>query len=236
MLIYKKGVKENLSKNFKSSEFDCKCNQCNSTQIDPLLVAFLQKIRDRFNAPVVINSAYRCAVHNKAVGGAKNSKHLYGSAADIVVNGVKPVEVAKYAESIGVLGIGLYENFVHIDTRIQKSFWYSNAQEYRSTFGGINLVKSFKTAAVADGFKFKNSVTYNWDTDCETVAKSAICKKRLTYKYKNLTKFLQLRLGITADGKFGSNTKTAVINFQKLTGLTPDGIVGINTWKKLLGV
>ena len=46
-----------------------------------------------------------------------------------MVEGIHPSEVAKFAESIGILGIGLYETnsdgyFVHIDTRTTKSFWY----------------------------------------------------------------------------------------------------------------
>ena len=35
------------------------------------------------------------------------------------------------------------------------------------------------------------------------------------------------------DGIFGNNTKNAVIRFQRANGLTADGIVGCNTWKKL---
>ena len=90
---------------------------------------YLQQIRTHFGKPVHINSGYRCATHNKKVGGAKASKHATGQAADIKINGVAPSEIAKYAESIGVLGIGLYETnsdgyFVHIDTRTTKSFWY----------------------------------------------------------------------------------------------------------------
>ncbi len=234
--IYAKGKGEQLSKNFKSLEFDCKCNQCSLTKIDPLLVGFLQKIRDHFNTPVVINSAYRCAVHNGKVGGAKNSKHLYGSAADIVVKGVEPIEVAKYAESIGVFGIGLYDTFVHIDTRISKSFWYSHSQEYRATFLDASLIKRFQTAALADGFTLMSGADGIWGKECEAVANKAILKKRVVYKYKNLTKLIQKCLGVTADGKFGTNTKNAVINFQKQNGLNPDGIVGVNTYKRLLGV
>ena len=52
----------------------------------------------------------------------------------------------------------------------------------------------------------------------------------------NITKLLQERLGITADGIFGSDTKAAVISYQKANGLSADGIVGPNTWKKLLGL
>ena len=38
-----------------------------------------------------------------------------------------------------------------------------------------------------------------------------------------------------ADGDFGSATNEAVRNYQKAKGLSVDGIVGKNTWNKLLG-
>ena len=58
----------------------------------------------------------------------------------------------------------------------------------------------------------------------------------------NITRILQQRLtdlgfntkGI--DGIFGQNTKKAVMNFQKSRKLLVDGIVGRNTWSKLLGL
>lgn len=37
----------------------------------------------------------------------------------------------------------------------------------------------------------------------------------------------------TADGKFGANTVTAVKNFQRISNLTADGIIGADTWVKL---
>lgn len=139
---YDKTSSDKLSANFKVSEFKCKGSGCcNTILVDEELVTTLQKIRDHFGAAVTINSGYRCPVHNKNVGGASGSQHVKGKAADIVVRGVKPAEVAKYAESIGVRGIGLYEtdsdgHFVHVDTRTNKSFWYGQKNEYRSTFGG----------------------------------------------------------------------------------------------------
>ena len=36
--------------------------------------------------------------------------------------------------------------------------------------------------------------------------------------------------------EFWTNTKAAVISYQKANGLSADGIVGPNTWKKLLGL
>jgi GH24 family phage-related lysozyme (muramidase) len=52
----------------------------------------------------------------------------------------------------------------------------------------------------------------------------------------NITKLLQERLGVNADGIFGQLTKQAVINFQYAHGLVADGIVGQKTWAKLLGL
>ena len=44
-------------------------------------------------------------------------------------------------------------------------------------------------------------------------------------------KYLQNKLGITADGDFGPKTKAAVVAFQNKHGLVADGIVGPKTWK-----
>lgn len=243
---YKKGSTEKLSTNFTVKEYCCKGNGCCSTvKIDDKLADYLQKIRSHFGAPVTINSGYRCSTHNKAVGGASSSYHTKGMAADIAVKGVKPAEVAKYAESIGVLGIGLYETdkdgyFVHIDTRTNKSFWYGQAQAYRSTFGGkkdTTNIKEWQTAAIKDGYSMPSGSDGIWGKECEAVAKKAICKKHtFGYKNKNLTKIIQKAVGATVDGKFGNDTKAAVIKWQKLMGLVADGVVGYNTWRKILGV
>ena len=237
--VYSNTKDKRLSKNFRVLEFACKGNDCNTVKIDTNLIEYLQNIRDHFEKAVTINSGYRCSKHNKRVGGATASYHVKGQAADIVVEGVKPLEVAKYAESIGVLGIGLYDNFVHIDTRTKKSFWRGNAQIKQDTFGCLVSkvkVKEWQKAAIADGFKLKSGADGIWGDECIAVAKKAICKKRIAYTYKSLTKLVQKAIGVTQDGKFGEETKTAVIESQKSVGLTADGVVGINSWKKILGV
>lgn len=250
---YVKGKSVQLSTNFRSTEFDCHGSGCCSkTLIDEKLVEYLQKIRDHFGKPIIISSGYRCERHNRSVGGATASKHKQGMAADIMVTDVKPAEVAKYAESIGILGIGLYETnkdgfFVHIDTRTSKSFWYGQGQAYRSTFGGAPVkstsyksiaVLRWQNAAIQDGFKFpKYGADGAWGAECETVARQAICKKRVGwYRYKNLTKIIQEVIGVTADGKFGNDTRAAVTKWQAANGLVADGAVGLNSWKKILGI
>ena len=101
-----------------------------------------------------------------------------------------------------------------------------------------NLVLEWQKAAIADGYKFpKYGADGKWGAESAAVAKQAICKKEAVgYKNKNLTKFIQNQLGITADGLYGNNTRNAVILYQKKNGLTPDGVVGYNTWTKMLGV
>lgn len=245
---FKKGVSTQLRANFRSTEFDCHgVGCCNETLVDMQLVEYLQKIRDHFGKPIIISSGYRCERHNRSVGGATASKHKAGMAADIMISGVSPSEVAKYAESIGVKGIGLYETakdgyFVHIDTRVTKSFWYGQDQKYRSTFGGAAAssvsVKQWQKAAMADGFKFpRYGADGAWGAECETVARQAICKKRVGwYRYKNLTKIIQQVIGVTQDGKFGNDTRAAVIKWQAANGLAADGAVGLNSWKRILGI
>ena len=99
-------------------------------------------------------------------------------------------------------------------------------------------VLEWQKAAIADGFKFpKYGADGEWGSECESVAKKAVCKKQvLGYKYENLTKIIQKIVGVDADGKFGAKTKEAVVEWQKTNGLTVDGVVGINTWKKILEV
>lgn len=48
-----------------------------------LIVNVLQPLRDAYGKPLYVNSGFRCERLNKAVGGAANSQHLYGQAADI---------------------------------------------------------------------------------------------------------------------------------------------------------
>ena len=113
-----------LSENFKVKEF-ASTDGTDPIFIAPELVEVLQKIRTHFNKPVTINSAFRTAARNAAVGGAKYSQHQYGTAADIVVSGIAPKDVAAYAEKLmpNTGGIGIYSTFTHIDVRKEKSRW-----------------------------------------------------------------------------------------------------------------
>lgn len=124
-----------LTKNFNKKEFDCKCGcEMPSSVFYEIeeLANELQIIRDSFNAPIQINSAYRCPSHNKAIGGVSNSQHVLGKASDIVIKGYTPNEVADQLEIMledeclfpfHLGGIGKYNTFTHIDIRPKKARW-----------------------------------------------------------------------------------------------------------------
>lgn len=105
-------------KYFKPKEMQCK-DGSKEMLISSELMILLEDIRKHFNAPVKVNSGYRTPEWNKKVGGAKNSYHCKGMAADINVKGHKTKEVAKYAsERLGNRGgVIQYTNFVHVDVR-----------------------------------------------------------------------------------------------------------------------
>ena len=126
----KKDGSNKLSANFVVSEFACK-DGSDKVLIDTNLVAILQKIRDHFGKAVTINSAYRNAAYNRKVGGVSNSQHVKGTAADICISGVAPVEVAKYVEYMMPKkgGIGVYSGFVHVDVRTSRSRWTNYGKE-----------------------------------------------------------------------------------------------------------
>ena len=116
-----------LSKNFSRSEFACP--HCGEVEIDPLLVATLQRIRDK-SGPVVVTSGYRCPVHNEAVGGVNNSQHIYGRAADIYVPGMSQAALLALVREMTVnediyagyaYAIKNSKRAVHVDVRIPES-------------------------------------------------------------------------------------------------------------------
>lgn len=265
---YAKSSKIKLSNNFSSYEFRCGLGSpcsCTTTLIDEKLVEYLQKIRDHFGKPITITSGYRCSSYNARIGGASGSRHTKGEAVDFKVEGVAPLKVAQYAESIGVLGIGLYEgsdgNFVHIDTRTYKSFWYGHAQAYRSTFGTYKATNTTTTAtssgstssaASSSSYSLKQFVTdvqkatgagVDGVAGPETLSKTKTLSKSCNSRHA-LVEAVQKRLIALdynpgkADGVYGAQTAYAVAKYQSDNKCTSDGIITAKgkTWMKLLGL
>jgi hypothetical protein len=207
---YKRKDKARLSENFRLDEFKCKCGKCDPVLVDDQLIIYLQKIRDHFGKRVNVNSGYRCAKHNAdpKVGGSPSSHHVKGMAADIRVEGVTPEEVARYAESIGIQRIGLYDNFVHIGSDSKKRFWLGHRGEAVGTF---EKTVTLKLPVLKKGSR----------------GDSVMALQTLLEGY-----------GYTDRGGWGTfdnATEMALKEYQRDCEIAVDGSCGKVTWSSLLG-
>jgi uncharacterized protein YcbK (DUF882 family) len=125
---YDKGVKVAVSKKFSSIDFDCHCSEpdCKYTFVDDLLTECLDLLWD-LAGPFKINSGFRCKTHNAAIGGAKDSFHMKGMAADCCsLKGYNGKAMSVYADQILPFangGIGIYFQFCHCDVRKGRARW-----------------------------------------------------------------------------------------------------------------
>jgi len=242
---YKKGDNQKIATNFRAREFDCQgTGCCSTTPIDEKLVQYLQQIRTHFGKPVYL-TAYRCRTHNARTPNASpNSRHIYGQAADFHIDGVSPEEIAKYAESIGVKGIGLYDTFVHIDTRETKSFWYSHAQQYRTTFGGAPAAEEYPLEQFVRDVQGVTGSEVDGKAGPETIGNTVTISARVNRSHPVVV-FVQKRLYALgykqvgdADGTAGPMFDEAMKAFQRDNDCTADGEATAKkkTWRKLLGM
>lgn len=89
-------------------------------RLNPGLVSILENIARQFGRPLHIISGYRSPTYNARVGGAKRSTHMTGRAVDITLAGISfqdRLKLIQLASAAGAVGIGLYNNSLHIDNR-----------------------------------------------------------------------------------------------------------------------
>lgn len=63
----------------------------------------LQPLRDMLGKPITITSGFRNKLLNQKVGGASNSQHLYGQAADIIVLGMEVEDLYNYIKNSNLI-------------------------------------------------------------------------------------------------------------------------------------
>lgn len=120
-----------LSAHFMLSEFAMRdgtlpplgCTQA----LRRLCVEVLEPMRVRYGR-CTVTSGYRTTAHNRSVGGARRSRHLYEDyplepAADVRFVTGTPEMWAALAMSMKVGGVGLYPGHVHLDQRRVLSRW-----------------------------------------------------------------------------------------------------------------
>ena len=120
-----------LTTNFSLNEFN-KRNYNVPTDVLRNLIELaknLQVLRDEVKKPIKITSGYRPAELNAKVGGASQSRHITGQAADLKIEGYTPKQVAAIIEKLIAAGkmkqggIGTYSTWVHYDVRGTAARW-----------------------------------------------------------------------------------------------------------------
>lgn len=108
-------------KSFKLDEF--RCRHCRALKLNIDLLLHLERLRAQ-TGTLIVTSGYRCPTHNRNVGGARNSQHLKGTAADLKGTEMSPSNVHSKANSLFTGGgVGKYNTFTHVDVRGYRSRW-----------------------------------------------------------------------------------------------------------------
>lgn len=99
---------------FRQDEF--RCPHCDVVIVSAFLIHKLNKIREAFGKPMIVNSGYRCEYWNEKVGGKPNSAHRKGTAADIQCSSSHDrLLLIRLALEVGFTRIGVGKDFIHLD-------------------------------------------------------------------------------------------------------------------------
>jgi uncharacterized protein YcbK (DUF882 family) len=120
-----------LTNNFNLNEFNKHNFPLNETILRNIqeLAKNLQVLRDEVKKPIKITSGYRDSSFNKKIGGATQSRHITGQAADLKIEGYTPKQVAAIIEKLiasGKMkqgGLGIYSTWIHYDVRGTAARW-----------------------------------------------------------------------------------------------------------------
>ena len=131
---YKSADNTQLTAHFNVSEFRCKCGGNHDTLLDDELVHKLEQLYKALNcSKIIVNSGYRCASHDKNVGGNGSGQHTKGTAADIVCYDSSGKKISSKivccaAQDIGFSGIANIDSTytaTHVDVRTGVK-WYGD--------------------------------------------------------------------------------------------------------------
>ena len=107
--------------------------------IRALVETVLQPLRDYLGTTVIINSGYRCEALNKLLGGARNSQHRKGEAADIRSPFFTTYQLASIIKLLGLPfdQLILYPTFVHVSHKLKGE--QRNQVLYDSSYKGKKI-------------------------------------------------------------------------------------------------
>lgn len=137
--VSKLGRDYKISTNFKLSEFQSK-DGADKVLYSEELLAKLEEARAYGGFTISVNSGYRSPAHNKRVGGATNSNHTKGMAADVVFRKDGEIVDAKLVcclcQSLGFNGVAyISANAVHLDVS-NRTYRGDERKGYGNNVGG----------------------------------------------------------------------------------------------------
>ncbi|MFC0434800.1 D-Ala-D-Ala carboxypeptidase family metallohydrolase [Kutzneria buriramensis] len=117
---------DRVSGTFNDGKVSAAAAKENARRLMYKLEALRKKLGDK---PITVNSGFRSIQHNKDIGGASDSMHLYGNAADLDVPGVSNKTVYQHAETCGFSGLEKWEtDHQHVDSRadLGRAWWWED--------------------------------------------------------------------------------------------------------------
>lgn len=109
-------------KYFNVSEFDCQ--HTGDNMMSPGFIMKLDRLREVCGFPFVITSGYRSPKHPIEAAKSSPGTHTMGIAADIAIRGGwQRFKLVDEALAAGFTGIGVGEDFIHLDTRQFPMMW-----------------------------------------------------------------------------------------------------------------
>jgi hypothetical protein len=251
---YVKDRNTQLTAHLKVSEFK---SYTDTILIESELPVYMEKIRDKITeyfgiqiAATIVNTGYRTAAHDRAVGGSGSGPHTTGKAADFYFRGANGKALNSIyglcaAQLLGIKGIERISDglSIHIDVNYRSNYWW--AWQYRLASGawGYGSVSDFFTSSWAKAAGIKPP-----ETKATAVLPSGKTYPAVKYSnagsYKAETKIVQLIVGCSMiDGIWGykapkDETERKVRAWQAankdVSGapLVIDGWWGVKCWEK----
>jgi uncharacterized protein YcbK (DUF882 family) len=135
-----KFLDDHITKNFRLAEIQCGTGEILLNEKVVAHAQRLQRFRDWYKRPIIVNSWYRTAEYNAKVGGVPKSQHIQGIATDCALpkeffeyTKERQNEFLEHVKQFWVMtrtdgnmgGVGFYDTFFHLDSRSGKelAFW-----------------------------------------------------------------------------------------------------------------
>ena len=94
-----------ITPNFSRAEMSCRCG-CGLDYMDEQFMKMLQQLGNQLG-PLPVTSGVRCEKHNHESGGYPKSAHLQSKGADILIFGLRALQLVEEARRIGFSGLGI---------------------------------------------------------------------------------------------------------------------------------